>query len=186
MSTFQTETEEFKFKSKSFVKRFKRATCLKQNCSKEVQSPCPDETEKTNRPKKFEQFQLRSIVETYRNLSYNDVGCWSIFYDIDNVNLAWEKLKALYSTGNLPGVTKICRGNFSDPQSLANGVPISAFCGPCRDKEHCLKVGKNLVSKMEHKKQECNGTYPKFIYFKRSKKGNLFENGPSFYRVRYF
>jgi hypothetical protein len=134
---------------------------------------------------KYEQFQIKIIAEKYSQLRYSETGCWSIFYDIDKVEAAWEKLKHFYSSGSLPGVIKICRAKFSDPKGKENGVPICAFCGPCQDKDHCKTVGKLLVLKLEHKKQTCNGTYPKFIYFKKNKKGPLFENGPSSYRVRY-
>jgi hypothetical protein len=123
--------------------------------------------------------------QIYKDIPFHLRGCWNLFYDEDNAPAAWEKLKRLYLCEKLPRVIKICKANHLCRQNPSIGIPLSVFCGPCTDEDLCTSVGKRLVTLMKHKRQMCNGNFPQFVYYKRTKKGPLFQGGPNFYKVPY-
>ena len=113
-----------------------------------------------------------------------------MFYDSENVEKAWEKLKLLYLEEKLPGIINISKAKFPD---FSGGYAIGAYCGPFTDEEHCIKVGKLLVKVLKHKRQQCNivNNWPhkKFIYFKKitikNKNRQSSEKEEPLYRVPY-
>jgi hypothetical protein len=109
-----------------------------------------------------------------------------LFYDEENIDKAWKKLKALYLAEKLPGVLNISKANFPD---ASGGFAIAAYCGPYNDAEHCLEIGSHLVKLLEHKRQKCNivnnWPYKKYIYYKPLKE-KVGQTRASFkYRVPY-
>ena len=108
-----------------------------------------------------------------------------MYFDLWNFDAAWTKLTELYNAKLLFGITKIGRANRPDPDPKKPGMPLIACAGPCTNVEHCLRVGRNLVHLMAHKRQKCNGNFAGQIYYKMSKKGLLYPNGPPHYAVKY-
>jgi hypothetical protein len=117
------------------------------------------------------------LIQLYEEVKFSKTGIWCLFYDKDNLAAAWQKLKGLYLGDQLPGVIKISCAKVERTPGF--GVPIFAFVGPSDDEHHCTSVGKMLVEKLGHTKQNCNFAYSEKIYFK-SKKG-----GPVLYSVSY-
>ena len=124
-----------------------------------------------------------------KRLSYSNTGCWCFFYDYVNFDQAWTKITQLYQSNLLFGVLKLAKANnFSmrNPNQDSHGCPILAFTGPCEEKEYVLQVGKRLIESMNFTtRQRCSKNYPQKIYFKRTKRDLLFENGPKRYELPY-
>lgn len=118
-------------------------------------------------------------------MHYHNTGSWILHFDFWNISSAWTKLTSLYEAKLLFGVTKLFKANKPHPKKYQTGIPIILNAGPCTDKEHCIKVGENIVRLLNYKRQQCNKNYAGQIYYKMSKKPFLFEKGPRFYAVKY-
>ena len=116
-------------------------------------------------------------------LTFANTGCWSIYYDEENVDAAWDKMIQLYSNGKLKGVQKICRAKKEEKNG--DGIPILAFVGPSTDEFICLTAGTSIVKQMNHVIQKCNGDYEQRIYYKLRKHGPVGPGGPNYYFVNY-
>lgn len=118
-------------------------------------------------------------------MEFRTTGSWILHFDEWNVTDSWTKLKGLYESGLLFGVTKLLKANKPNPQINKTGIPILANAGPCTSKDHCIRVGENIVRLLGYKRQQCNKNYKGQIYYKMPKKDVLFKNGPRFYTVKY-
>ena len=98
------------------------------------------------------------------------MGHWFLFFDEINFAAAWARVKTLYTNKELDGIIKVtCDRKEIRP---GRGRMLMFFAGPHSDSEHCLQVGRNLLCKLKHTKQECNFGFPQKIYFKANKTKN--------------
>ena len=112
-----------------------------------------------------------------QHLIFSNIGCWTLFYDEENIEEAWKKMIALYTSGTLFGVVKIARNNLRP--SNKKGFQIYAFTGPASQGDFVKEVGRRLLCSMSYYKQkhwkktraQCSITYENKIYFKISKAG---------------
>jgi hypothetical protein len=122
-------------------------------------------------------------------LHYGTSGCWSMFYDFQNLSAAWTKISNLYKTNQLPGVLELARCNdtFLGRRTVSNnGCPILIFTGPVTEKAHVMQVGRVVLQFMEYTRQNCSPIrHPPNIYFKRSQRNKLFAGGPEKYTLSY-
>lgn len=102
------------------------------------------------------------------------------FFDPENVDLAWNRLSEAYLSLSLKWVTKIARAKASN---RFNSVPILVFCGPAAVKTHVLQVGRSLLDFLDYQPQKCSRNRPQNVYYKLTKRGHLYENGPRFYAL---
>lgn len=153
--------------------------------------------------KRFEQVQDTAVLQKWvskwalqnERLSFSNTGCWTLFYDEQNVAKAWSKITALYRSGKLYGVVKLAKANgVYEKNPSSRGFPILAFTGPAQKEDFVKEVGHRLLQSMEYTQQKCSKkftreqcslSYPRNIYYKVTKKGKLFENGPPYYVLSY-
>ena len=146
--------------------------------------------------RRFDQLEDSQISESItaswtlhnKRLNYGNTGCWCLFYDWINFDQAWAKITQLYQSKELVGVLKLARANntyLRSPNENSSGCPILAFTGPCEEKEYVMQVGIGLLKLMKFTRQRCSKNYPQNIYFKRTKRALLYENGPKNYALPY-
>jgi hypothetical protein len=85
-----------------------------------------------------------------------------IHLDPENHLPMWEKIKSLYQSRQLPGIIRIA-ASFKDSKGSRC---IMCFAGPHEDKSRCIAAGEQLVAKINHQRQKCNGFWPGRLYYK--------------------
>jgi hypothetical protein len=116
-------------------------------------------------------------------VSFSNLGFFSLFFDLDKVDAAWQMLSHLYLARQLFGIYKMARANAE--LRPGNGIVILIFTGPTKEKDFVLDVGRKVVLQLQYTKQRCSKNYPRALYFKKGKKALLFENGPFCYKLPY-
>ena len=141
----------------------------------------------------FEFLQVQSVsARVYdfwhqkgQKLSFSSVGFYSLFFDVIQIDEAWEKLSEYYLTGRLPGVIKLARAKKS--RSQTTGLPILVFCGPAKEKKYILQIGRLVLITLDHnyKKASCSRGFPPFIYYRLKNKTAFYPGGPTSYALPY-
>lgn len=147
-------------------------------------------SKKTKKINRFENLSNMAIMqdlearfahfEGKQKLSFSTTGFWCLFYDPENIEAAWDKMKALYCAGELFGVVKLSKAT----QVENRGLPILVFTGPAENKEHVMKVGQLILLQMDYsqqrcckkfRRQQCSLQFERKIYYKIKPQGVLYE-----------
>ena len=107
------------------------------------------------------------IYESNGSIPSVKTGKWMMFFNEQTINQKWKIAVELFRMKRLPGIVSIkCATALKNPRASSDIKVIIFYCNKSNETERIMKIGYNLVNKLDYQKnlfyktdmQTLNGT----------------------------